>query len=77
MKNLSIRELRQRLGELPTVLQEEGEVVVTRRDQPIARILPLTGTATQRPSHADLRARLRRQPASSEETIRRDRDERG
>ena len=40
MKTLTIRELRQVLSRLDKLVEEEGEVLVTWRGRPIARIVP-------------------------------------
>jgi prevent-host-death family protein len=75
MKKLSIREVRKELAQLDELVSREGEVVITRRGQPIARLLPLRSEAAM-PSHADLRARMPRLEQGSEKHIRTDRDER-
>ncbi|HZA29313.1 MAG TPA: type II toxin-antitoxin system prevent-host-death family antitoxin [Gammaproteobacteria bacterium] len=75
MKQLSIRELRSELPHIDDLLRHEGEILITRRGTPIARVLPIR-TATKIPSHADLRARVPRLVRGSEEYIRADRDER-
>jgi len=75
MKSLSIREVRRELAQLDELVSREGEVVITRRGQPIARLLPLR-SKRRMPSHADLRARMPRLKKSSERHIRADRDER-
>jgi antitoxin (DNA-binding transcriptional repressor) of toxin-antitoxin stability system len=74
MLKLSIREMRAKLGMLAELLDQEGEIVVTRRGEAIARVLPIR--RRRRPDHADLRASLPRLERSSEELIRSDRDER-
>lgn len=75
MKNLSIREIRKELAQLDDLVAREGEVVVTRRGQPIARLLPLR-SKQRMPSHADLRASMPRLQQGSEKHIRSERDER-
>ena len=75
MKSLSIREVRKVLAQLDALVLREGEVVVTRRRQPIARLLPLPSTR-QIPSHADLRSSMPRLKHGSETQIRTERDER-
>ena len=55
MRNLNIREMRNILGKLDTLVEEEQELVITRNKRAIARILPVRG-AKQHPSHAELRA---------------------
>jgi prevent-host-death family protein len=52
MKSLSIREVRRELAQLDELVSREGEVVITRRGRPIARLLPLR-SRRQMPSHAD------------------------
>ncbi len=75
MKNLSIREIRKELTQLDELVSREGEVVVTRRGRPIARLLPLR-SQQRMPSHADLRASMPRLTHGSEVHIRAERDER-
>lgn len=75
MKRLSIREVRRELAQLDELLSREGEVVVTRRGRPIARLLPLR-SKQRMPSHADLRASMPRLKKGSEEHVRSERDER-
>ena len=75
MKSLSIREFRKELTQLDELVSREGEVVVTRRGQPIARLLPLR-SKQRLPSHADLRASMPRLKTGSEQHIRTERDER-
>ena len=75
MKTLSIREVRKELAQLDELVLREGEIVVTRRGQPIARLLPLR-SKQRMPSHADLRASMPRLKNGSETHIRTERDER-
>lgn len=75
MKSLSIREVRKELAQLDELLSREGEVVVTRRGRPIARLLPLRSKQPM-PSHAALRASMPRLKKGSEKHIRTERDER-
>ncbi|MBL8197674.1 MAG: type II toxin-antitoxin system prevent-host-death family antitoxin [Chromatiales bacterium] len=75
MKNLSIREVRKELAQLDDLVAREGEVVVTRRGKPIARLLPMR-SKRRMPSHADLRASMPRLKKGSEKHLRAERDER-
>lgn len=75
MKNLSIREVRKELAQLDDLVAREGEVVVTRRGKPIARLLPMR-SKLRMPSHADLRASMPRLKKGSEQHLRAERDER-
>lgn len=75
VKALTIREARAALTRLEEVLRREGEVVVTRRGRPIARLLPIRGPKPV-PSHADLRAATGRLTVRSEVLVRADRDAR-
>lgn len=75
MKTLSIREMRSVLGRLETLVLESGEVVITRRGKPIARLLPIVGQKPK-PDHADLRKMMTRVQTASEELISAERDER-
>ena len=57
MKILSISEIRNQLGKLEELVAEAHEIIITRRNKPLARILPLKG-AKPRPSHQELRESL-------------------
>ncbi len=74
MKTLSIREVRASLPHLESLLEQEGELLIARRGEPIARLTPLRGQRRM-PSRADLRASMPRL-GPSEDWIRQDRDER-
>jgi prevent-host-death family protein len=75
MKTLSIREMRSALSRIEEIVAEEGEVVVTRRGRPLARILP---ARPQRgiPSRAELRASMPKLKVPSEVLIGRGREAR-
>ena len=73
MKSLTIRQFRGALAHLDEVVAKEGEILVTRRGRPLARLIPVR-PARAMPSHADLRARMPRLPVSSEVLVRQDRD---
>lgn len=75
MRNINIREMRNLLGKLDSLVNEEQELIITRNKQAIARILPMQ-TSKQRPSHAKLRALQQLSKLSSAELIRQDRDDR-
>jgi prevent-host-death family protein len=75
MKRLSVREVRARLTSLEELLGREGEVLITRRGEPIARLLPVRSGKAM-PSHAALRASMPRLKTGSEHLVRADRDER-
>jgi len=75
MRKITTREMRSVLPHLDEYLADEGELVITRRGKPIARLLPV-GEAGDKPSHADLRARIPRLGRGSEALIREDRDAR-
>lgn len=75
MQQLSIREMRESIGQLDHLVNEAGEIIITRHGKAIARVLPIKGSR-QRPSHAELRGFLPRSKVSSTTLIRADRDER-
>ena len=74
MKTLSIREMRGALGQLDQLVDQEGELIITRRGQAIARVSPFKPQRVM-PSHAEHRSRLPRLSPSAE-LIREDRDAR-
>lgn len=75
MKELSVREIRAALPRLEEILEQEGELVVTRNGRAVARLLP-PRASVMLPSHADFRARQKRLATTSEELVRQDRDDR-
>ena len=75
MQTLSIREMRNQLGKLDKLLEQEQEIIITRHNMPMARILPIKGKK-KRPDHKSLRDGLPRQDVASEVLQRMDRDER-
>ncbi len=75
MQTLSIREMRNKLGSLDKLLAQEKEIIVTRHNIPLARILPVKGKKIK-PDHRALRDSLPSQDIASEVLQRMDRDER-
>ena len=67
-KTVSIREMRNALGNLETLVLESGELIVTKRGKAIARVLPIKGRKN-RPDHADLRGCMPRLNEPSEALI--------
>jgi antitoxin (DNA-binding transcriptional repressor) of toxin-antitoxin stability system len=75
MKQINIREARESLSRLERLLEVEGEVMITRRGQAIARVTRI-GTKRPIPSHRDLRETMSRLRRKSEAILREDRDAR-
>lgn len=75
MKKLTIREIRQSLSHLDKLLAVEEEVMITRRGDPIAKVVQV-GRKRPIPSHRDLRDGMKRMNKGSETVLRKDRDER-
>jgi antitoxin (DNA-binding transcriptional repressor) of toxin-antitoxin stability system len=75
MKKLTIREVRQSLPHLDRLLADEGEVVITRRGEPIARVVQI-GKKRPIPSHRDLRESTVQIRRGSEKVVREIREER-
>lgn len=75
MKKLTIREARKSLTRLGQLLDVEEEVMVTRRGEPIAHLVPVNKKRPI-PSHRDLREAMPRMRKRSERLIREDRDAR-
>jgi prevent-host-death family protein len=75
MQILSVREMRNQLGRLDKLLAQEQEIIVTRHNTPLARILPVKGKK-KKPDHKSLRDSLPYQEMASEVLQRMDRDER-
>jgi prevent-host-death family protein len=72
---ISIREMRNQLGRLDSLIAEEHELIITRHNKPVARILPIEAVKP-RPDHKDLRDSLPYQEISSDVLQRQDRDDR-
>jgi prevent-host-death family protein len=72
---ISIREMRNHLGRLDSLIAEEHELIITRHNKPVARVLPIEGEKS-RPNHKDLRNQLPYQEIGSEVLQRRDRKDR-
>jgi len=75
MRKLTIREARQSLSHLDRLLAVEEEVMITRRGDPIAKVVQV-GRKRPIPSHRDLREGMKRMHKGSETFLRKDRDER-
>jgi len=75
MKKLSIREARQSLSHLDRLLAVEEEVMITRRGDPIAKVVQV-GRKRPIPSHRDLRDAMPQIRKGSEKLVREIREER-
>ena len=75
MKKLNIRQARQAFSSLERILELEGEVMITRRGDPIAKVVQV-GRKRPIPSHRDLRDGMKRMQKGSQTLLRKDRDER-
>lgn len=75
MKTLSIREMRSALTRVDKLLAKQGEIIITRRGRPVARVLPMPSSRTL-PSNRDLWVKMPFQKVPSEVYIREDRDAR-
>ncbi len=76
MKTLNVREARKSMTHLEKLLEKEGEVTITRRGEPIARLSPVARKKGI-PTHRALRESIARQEVQSETLVREDRDGRG
>jgi len=75
MKNLTIREARQALSRLDSILETEGEVTITKRGKAVAKVVQL-GKRRPIPSHSNLREKMMRMKQGSDKLVREDRDAR-
>lgn len=75
MKTLSVRETRGKLAQLETLVEEAGEIIITRRGKAIARLLPVANRKIK-PDHRALRERQPRLKTGSETLVSAERDER-
>ena len=46
MQTLNIRDMRNALGHLETLVNASGELIITRHGEAIARVLPIQGLST-------------------------------
>ena len=76
MKELTIREAREGLSHPEAMFADDEEILVVRRGEPVARILPVNPKRKVR-SLAAFRATMPYQEVPSEVLIREDRDARG
>jgi len=75
MRTLSVREARQALSQLATLLSREDEVIITRHGKPVARLVRVRPRKPI-PSHRDLRDSMPTMSEGSETVVREDRDAR-
>jgi antitoxin (DNA-binding transcriptional repressor) of toxin-antitoxin stability system len=75
MRKLTIRQTRQSLSQLDRLLAAEGELMITRRGEPIARIVSVVSKRPA-PSHRALREKMREIKIGSEELLREERNAR-
>jgi antitoxin (DNA-binding transcriptional repressor) of toxin-antitoxin stability system len=75
MKEISIREARQIVGKLDKLLIEEGEISITRRGKPIAKVTSIEPVKPM-PSHKKLRNAMPTMKHDSTRFVRDERDNR-
>jgi prevent-host-death family protein len=75
MTQITIRQARAILARLDEELAKKGEIIITRRGRPLAKLVPIR-EARPVPSHRDLRARMSLLKQGSEMLVRDDRDSR-
>ena len=73
--SLSIREMRGALTRLEELLSRAGELTITRRGRPIARVISVEAVR-RAPSHKRLRQAMGSLEAGSEDLVRADREAR-
>jgi len=76
MKSLTIREARAALTKLDEVLAKEGELVIMRRGEPLARLVPIRPRRRRLPSHETFIRSMEPMKAASETLLREERDAR-
>ncbi|HEY3488724.1 MAG TPA: type II toxin-antitoxin system prevent-host-death family antitoxin [Candidatus Deferrimicrobiaceae bacterium] len=74
MRSITVREAREGLSRLEKLLAE-GDVTITRRGEPVARLVPIGGNRAV-PSHKALRESMAPMADGSERAIREERDAR-
>lgn len=73
MKNITIREARQALSHLDSILETEGEVTITKRGRAVGRLVQFERKKPI-PSHRNLREKMMYMKNGSDKLIREDRD---
>ncbi|MDP2824044.1 MAG: type II toxin-antitoxin system prevent-host-death family antitoxin [Sulfuritalea sp.] len=76
MKSITIREAREGLSHLEQMFADNDEVIVTRRGEPVARILPIKPAKPKFRSLAAFRASQKPLNPPLSETVIEDREER-
>lgn len=76
MRQVTVREMRQMLPTIEAALAADGEIVLTRRGRPIARLVAVAQSLPAPMSTAALRARMTPLAVPSEVLLRQERDER-
>lgn len=76
MRTITIREAREGLSHPEQLFADHDEVIVTRRGEPVARILPIAPTKPKFRSLAAFRASQPLQTVPSEAIVAEDREER-
>jgi len=71
---MTIREARASMGRLDEILQRRGDVLITRRGKPIARVSAVEDMRLEVPSHDDLRCLMPRMRLGSEKLLREERE---
>jgi len=74
MQTLSIREVRSALSRLDELLSATNEIIITKRGEAIARILPIKGKH-RRPTHDELHSLTKKLSVPSEKLLGDERDE--
>ena len=75
MKSINLADAKARLSELVSKAESGEETVITRRGQPVARLVPIASPRKAYRSLAEFRATLPRARKSSAQVIRQMRDE--
>jgi prevent-host-death family protein len=73
MRSLSIRQVRAALSDLENLVEQEGELLITRHGKPVAKIVAVQ-PRKKLPSHKAFRATMPFQEIPSQFLIREDRD---
>jgi antitoxin (DNA-binding transcriptional repressor) of toxin-antitoxin stability system len=76
-KSLSVRAARVQLTRIDELLEQEREIIITRRGKPIARLVAVDLAQRRKvPSHAQLRAKIKHLERATQDLVREERDER-
>lgn len=74
MRAFNVSEVREKLADLLTAVENGEEIIIMRRDRPVARITAISQSITPFPDRSQLRQTVPPMQASAAQTVRELRD---